>query len=646
MQKIKILFTIVLITTVFFGCTNKRQNSSVFIDDFSNFTEPLDIRQEFSFRGSFTISFWTKPLLNYFGSTILTIEDDSQTLYLLNNSFDENYCFTGLSLVHDNGSLYGGADFLIKNGEFCNIVIAYENNLFYLYLNGKEISKKTFSDNFNSSKIKLVVRNDGFRGEFKTFEICNYKKDTISIEKSYIENSSLLLDNIDFGNGFKNNAKGKVALPNIGVAVEYEYDPKWLNIVEGYLYVNSNATSEDIKTTLNVKLKGTEITKNIDLIIRGNNKKNTVDNVAKKLDNELKYFISESEVFEDQTDNCRIEYNVTGNAIYRDGHFIKTSNKDKEKITVQATVLSEGYSTTIEKELLLIDKYYGYVLVYFDGNDGWPYYANGDENVYLAVSKDLKEWDRLTNEGILTSNEGTNRFRDPFITRNKEGDFIITCTEGYDNPNIYISRTEDLINFDTKIVNISVLEPMIGLDGRNAWAPEIVYNNEKGIYTIMFSEPDDDNYAIYGIDTLDFESFGFPYVYFNCGYNVIDANVSLIDGTWYLFYKDENNKTIHYAMSDDLNNPSWIINDESDINVGYYAEGPFVIQDFNTKEYFLYTDAYKIHEIKSGLIEIENSVLDIDLKCDDEITGIGGVRHFSIIPLTQKEYDNILEYYR
>ena len=644
MKRLKKIIAIIFIATVFYGCMNKQQNS-IIIEDFSNTEGTADIIKELSFHNGFTISFWVKPLENYFGSTILTLEDDSQMLYLLNNTFDEDY-YTGISLVHDNGIIYGGDDFLINNNQFCNIVITYENNLFYLYLNGKEISKKAFSNSFNSSEVKLIVRNDGFRGEFQNFEICDYRKDPASIEKSYLENASLLLDSIDFSCGFKNNARGKVALPNAGVDVEYEYDSTWLDIRKGYLYVNSNETSEDIKTTLNVRLKGTEITKDIEIIIRGNNTKNIVDSTARKLENKLKYYISESETFENRMGNCQIEYSVTGNAIYKDGHFIKTSHNDKEKITIRAQVFYEGYSTTIEKDLLLIDEYFGYILVYFDENDGWPYYTNGDEKVYLAISKDLRKWDKLTIKGILESNEGSNRFRDPFVSRDKEGNFIITCTEGYANPNVYISRTENFIDFDTKHVNVSVIEPMIGLDGRNAWAPEFVYNDERDIYTIMFSEPDDDNYAIYGIDTNDFETFGYPYVYFNCGYNVIDANVTLIDGEWHLFYKNENDKTIHYAVSDGLNNPSWILNDENDINVGYYAEGPFVIQNYQTKEYVLYADAYKIHEIKSGLIEIDDSVLDIDLKCDDDVTDLGGVRHFSIIPLTQKEYNTVLNYYK
>ena len=49
-------------------------------------------------------------------------------------------------------------------------------------------------------------------------------------------------------------------------------------------------------------------------------------------------------------------------------------------------------------------------------------------------------------QAILTSKLGTGRVRDPFIGRDAEGQFVILATEGYDNPSIYVWKSEDLVN--------------------------------------------------------------------------------------------------------------------------------------------------------------------------------------------------------
>ena len=68
--------------------------------------------ENFSFDKSFSISFWLKPLSNYYGSVILTLEDNDEKITLISNSEDENYNSTGIALVHNNGSLYGGNDLI------------------------------------------------------------------------------------------------------------------------------------------------------------------------------------------------------------------------------------------------------------------------------------------------------------------------------------------------------------------------------------------------------------------------------------------------------------------------------------------------------------------------------------------------------
>ena len=118
--------------------------------------------EHFSFEKSFSISFWLKPLSNYYGSVILTLEDDNEKITLINNSEDENYNSTGIALVHNNGSLYGGNDFNLETYNYNHIIIGYEDNTFFLYLNGAFIGEKAFSDNFDINDFRLHIGKKSF----------------------------------------------------------------------------------------------------------------------------------------------------------------------------------------------------------------------------------------------------------------------------------------------------------------------------------------------------------------------------------------------------------------------------------------------------------------------------------------------------
>ena len=604
--------------------------------------------ENFSFDKSFSISFWLKPLSNYYGSVILTLEDNDEKITLISNSEDENYNSTGIALVHNNGSLYGGNDFNLETYNYNHIVIGFEDNTFFLYLNGIFIGEKAFSNGFDINDFRLYIDNSSFTGIYKNLTINDFNLKKEDVIEMYGSNLSLRLENIDFGKGFRNDAKGKISLPVSETKIRYSSDSDLIKVKGDYLIFDKNDSSEDIVAVLKAEYSdfGINAEKEIEFIIKGKNDSNNLDYALRVIDNKLNYFISESNYFPDEINGCTIEYSVSSNANYSNSHFIKTTDNDKEIISVKATVSLGDISKTIEKNIVLLDEYKGYLLVYFDGHDGWPEHITGEENIYFAISDDLSNWIKLNKKGLLDSDSGSNRYRDPYISRDKDGNFIITCTEGYVNPGMYVSRSDDLINFKTNHISFSSVDKSLGLIGDKTWAPEFVYNYYDDEYTILFSNPGNVNRSIYGVDTYDFNDCSYPYIYFNAGYNVIDADIEMIDNQYYLFYKNEDNGEIHYAISDSINKPTWRIEDSSIINDGYPAEGPFIFYDDINNNSYLYIDSYKENQIHSGFVYKWAEILDIYPDFDEGINEIGGVRHFSIIEITEDEYSRIYNYYR
>lgn len=366
------------------------------------------------------------------------------------------------------------------------------------------------------------------------------------------------------------------------------------------------------------------------------------EEIRNKINNNLESMISESNTFDTSIDEYEVSYKVIkGNAYFNETSksFKKTGENDAEGITVKTTIKNGKNSISFKKNLLLIDEYYGYLLVYFtDNGDSWA--GSGSEKFAMAISNDRENWQTLDIE--LFASEGTGRFRDPYIKRINDNSFIITSTEAWDNPNIYIIKTNNLIDYDVNLVNISKHDETIGLDGDQCWAPEFFYDESKSKYTVIYSDIGETN-AIYACDTKDFKTFGEPYIFYNSEYTVIDGNVSIEDGEYYFFFKDEANASIHYSLYDNSND---LFKGDYTIDANVKVEGPELFVDHRKKETVLYADAYLNGQIMVANIDKTNKFQNnVGLEIDEGISSIGNVRHFSIIEITKSEYERLRNRY-
>ncbi|MFB9660344.1 family 43 glycosylhydrolase [Glycomyces mayteni] len=199
-------------------------------------------------------------------------------------------------------------------------------------------------------------------------------------------------------------------------------------------------------------------------------------------------------------------------------------------------------------------EYEGYAFAYFTGN------TVAGENVHFAASdgNNALAWNEL-NGGlpVLSSQYGEQGLRDPFIIRSPEGDtFYLIATDlsigsgtSWDASQRQGSRylevweSHDLVNWSAQR-HVLVSPETAG----NTWAPEAYYDTGLGAYVVFWASKlyaEDDpahtgstyNRMMYAT-TRDFTTFSEPRIWQD-GMSRIDSTVTLDDGVYYRFTKDE-----------------------------------------------------------------------------------------------------------
>ncbi len=180
------------------------------------------------------------------------------------------------------------------------------------------------------------------------------------------------------------------------------------------------------------------------------------------------------------------------------------------------------------------------------------------EQVYFALSTNGREWTALNGgEPVLVSHVGERGLRDPFVLRAHDGKkFYLIGTDLSINLNpdwtravragsraIIVWESPDLVHWSAPR-RIEVAPEDAGC----AWAPEAVYDAEKGDYLVFWaSTTGRDDFArhrIWAARTPDFRRFSASFVYIDKGTTVIDTTIVHDGRAYYRFTKDEKHKAI------------------------------------------------------------------------------------------------------
>lgn len=184
-----------------------------------------------------------------------------------------------------------------------------------------------------------------------------------------------------------------------------------------------------------------------------------------------------------------------------------------------------------------------YLFTYFTGN--------GEDGLHFARSEDGLTWTALNDgKSFLRPAVGKSKLmRDPCLLQGPDGTFHLVWTDSWGSQTIGHASSKDLINWsDQQAIPVMGHEPK----ALNCWAPEVSYDEATQEYVLFWSttipgrfpatdEAGDKNYnhRIYSTTTRDFKTFSPTRLFYDGGFNVIDATLLRANGTFNLIVKDE-----------------------------------------------------------------------------------------------------------
>lgn len=233
---------------------------------------------------------------------------------------------------------------------------------------------------------------------------------------------------------------------------------------------------------------------------------------------------------------------------------------------------------------------------------------NGQSGLHLAWSEDGYTWQPLNGgRSVLAPKIGAKEklMRDPCVLRGPDGTYHLVWTSGWWERGIGYASTRDFITWsEQREIPVMAHEPT----ARNAWAPELEYDEARGEFVIFWAttipgrfpetagaSEDDLNHRMYSTTTKDFRTFAPTAVFYDPGFNSIDATFLRADGKLTLIIKDETKfpvpaKHLRTASAASVRGPYGALG-EPITPPGVWAEGPTAVKVGD--EYLLYYDAYR-----------------------------------------------------
>jgi beta-xylosidase len=237
--------------------------------------------------------------------------------------------------------------------------------------------------------------------------------------------------------------------------------------------------------------------------------------------------------------------------------------------------------------------------------------------------------------------------RDPCVVQGPDGVFHMVWTTGWRGQDIGVAHSKDLIRWsEQKAVPVMAHEP----GAINCWAPEIFYDEEQKQYLIFWAttipgrfpatESSGDNglnHRIYYVTTKDFVNYSKAALFYDGGFNVIDATIVKSAGQYVMILKDETKnpvrKNLRVAVSDKATGP---YGKASSPFTPDWVEGPTAAKVNN--EWIVYFDMYRDKRygaLKSGDLKKWEPVTD-------ELAMPAGARHGTVFTVSDEVLERLL----
>lgn len=288
-----------------------------------------------------------------------------------------------------------------------------------------------------------------------------------------------------------------------------------------------------------------------------------------------------------------------------------------------------------------------YLFCYFTGNEPER------ERISFAVSEDGYNFKPLNGgKPVILQTKGKKCVRDPFILKGHDGGYFIIGTdmkseEGWVSNHALVTwRSEDLLHWtDETIIDIRDFGGEFANTNR-AWAPEVIFDEEKGKYMVYWSHStfENDIASIYYAYTDDFKTLSTPTpLYDRPGIQTIDADIAQNPktGTYYLYFKFEETQKIAYVKSDKLTGP--YIDEPVIVSLAPSGvEGSMIYNIKGTDTWVMIMDEYgKNRYFAQQTTDFENFK---PLSKESYKYSINP-RHASVVHITDEEYDRLVKHY-
>ncbi len=266
---------------------------------------------------------------------------------------------------------------------------------------------------------------------------------------------------------------------------------------------------------------------------------------------------------------------------------------------------------------------------------------NGEDGLHLAFSHDGLKWKALNEDkSYLTPAVGSQKLmRDPCVIQGPDGVFHMVWTTGWRGQDIGVAHSKDLIRWsEQKSIPVMAHEPT----AINCWAPEIFYDVERKQYLIYWAttipgrfpstESSGDNglnHRIYYVTTKDFVHYSKAALFYDDGFNVIDATIVKRAGQYVMILKDETKnpvkKNLRIAVSDKATGP---YSASSPPFSPDWVEGPTAARVNN--EWIVYFDMYR--DKRYGALK-SNDLKNWEMATED-LAMPAGARHGSVLTVS------------
>ncbi|GGM21416.1 glycoside hydrolase family 43 protein [Dactylosporangium sucinum] len=229
-----------------------------------------------------------------------------------------------------------------------------------------------------------------------------------------------------------------------------------------------------------------------------------------------------------------------------------------------------------------------YVFAYFTES---PSMTGANYGLHLAVSTDGLNWAPLNqNNPVVTPTAGTLGLRDPFVLRKQDGTFVVLATDlngtdfGQNNQYLHVWDSTDLTGFSGyRRIRMHTLNT-------HTWAPTAFWDAARGQYGIVYSANNGADVFMVNY-TSDFRTVSASQVYFSPGSGVLDGDIVVDGGTFYLYYKNLSNGLTYGARSSTGAANSYTTY-TSGLRQGSAMEAPMLVRNNAGTGWWLWGDSF------------------------------------------------------